>query len=119
MVRGLLQPQGSISEDELIQQFRHRQFPAGNPLANALVIVVGALVIAVSFLVGIVALAAFLAAAVVMAAIIGIRVWWLKRKMAPRRKGRAGPADRQHPGTEIIEGEFRIVEQDRDGDVGH
>ncbi len=61
----------------MTQQLKQRQFPAGNPLANALVVVVGVLVIAVSFVLGLVAL---VATAIVLAAIIGVRVWWLKRK---------------------------------------
>jgi hypothetical protein len=57
----------------MIQQFRHRQFPANNPLANALVIIVGVLVIAVSLVLGVVAFIALLAAAIVMAGVIGAR----------------------------------------------
>ena len=118
MVRRFLQPQDCICGDELIQQFRHRQFPSSNPLANALVVVVGALVIAVSFVLGVVALAAFLAAAVVMAAVIGIRVWWLNRKAVSGRKNHANNNGKRQSGAEIIEGEFRIVDRDRDRNPG-
>jgi predicted lipid-binding transport protein (Tim44 family) len=98
----------------MIQEFKHRQFPAGNPLANALVIVVGVLVIAVSFVLGIVALVALLAGAVVMAAIIGVRVWWLNRKLGPARKNHAKQAGGQATKAEIIEGEFRVVTHEKD-----
>ena len=117
LVRRFLQPQGSIGEVELIQQYRHRQFPAGNPLANALVIVVGALVIALSFVVGVVALAAFIAAGIVMAAFIGIRIWWLNRKLGAGRKSGANQARPQQAKNDIIEGEFRVVEHHGDRDA--
>lgn len=100
------------------QQFKHRQFPAGNPLANALVIVVGALVIGVSFVLGIVAFVALVAAAIVMAAIIGVRVWWLNRKLGARSKSHVNQKRGSASGSEIIEGEFRVVGPDKDRDSG-
>jgi len=100
----------------MIQEFKQRQFPAGNPLANALVIVVGVLVVAVSFVLGVVALVALLAAAVVMAAIIGVRVWWLNRKIGKRRTDHGDQAGNTTSSAEIIEGEFRVVTHDRDRD---
>ena len=100
----------------MIQEFKHRQFPAGNPLANAVVIVVGVLVIGVSFVLGFVALVALLAAAVVMAAIIGVRVWWLNRKLGTRPKNHVNQAGETATSTEIIEGEFRVVGPDKDRD---
>ncbi len=100
----------------MIQEFKQRQFPAGNPLANALVVVVGVLVIAVSFVLGVVALVALLAAVVVMAAIIGVRVWWLKRKLGPGRKNNVNQAGERAAGAQIIEGEFRVVAPDKDRD---
>ena len=46
----------------MTQHFKHRQFPAGNPLANALVVVIGAIVIAVSLVLGVVAFVALASA---------------------------------------------------------
>jgi Flp pilus assembly protein TadB len=98
------------------QQFKQRQFPTGNPLANALVIVVGVLVIAVSFVLGVVALVALVAAAVVLAAVIGVRVWWLNRKIAGGQKIHVNQTGEAASGTEIIEGEFRVVGPDKHRD---
>ena len=100
----------------MAQQFRQRQFPAGNPLANALVVVVGVLVIAVSFVLGLVALVALVATAIVLAAIIGVRVWWLKRKLGTRQNYTVNHNGESTTGTEIIEGEFRVVRPGRDRD---
>ena len=77
----------------MTQQFRHRQFSAGNPLANALVVVVGAVVIGVSFVLGIVAFVALASAVLVLGAIIGVRVWWLNRKL----------------GTQVLPPSFAVV----------
>ena len=98
------------------QQFKHRQFPAGNPLANALVVVVGAVVIAVSFVLGVVAFVALASAVLVMAAIIGVRVWWLNRKIGARQKNHVNQKRTSATGAEIIEGEFRVVGPDKDRD---
>jgi uncharacterized membrane protein YphA (DoxX/SURF4 family) len=101
----------------MIQEFKQRQFPAGNPLANVLVILVGALVIGVSFVLGVVALVALVAAAVVLAAIIGVRVWWLNRKIGTRRKNHVNQPGQTATSARIIEGEFREVGQDKDRDA--
>ena len=98
----------------MIQQFRHRQFPAGNPFASALVIVVGVLVIALSFVVGVVALVALIAAAVIVAAVTGMRIWWLNRRTGIRGKIRVNHSRRESSGSEVIEGEFRVVERGRE-----
>ena len=100
----------------MIQQFKQRQFPAGNPLANALVIVVGVLVIAVSFVLGVFAFVALLAAAIVMAAVIGARVWWLNRKLGIRQKNHMNQSNERATGSEIIEGEFHVVGHEKDRD---
>lgn len=100
----------------MTQQLKQRQFPAGNPLANALVVVVGVLVIAVSFVLGLVALVALVAAAIVLAAIIGVRVWWLKRKLGTRQNFTVNHKGESATGAEIIEGEFRVVGPNKDRD---
>lgn len=102
----------------MIQQFRHRQFSASNPLANALVIIVGVVVIALSLVVGVVAFVALLAAAIVMAAVIWIRVWWLNRKLGGGQKIHVNQARKTATGAEVIEGEFRVVSHDRERDSG-
>jgi len=98
------------------QQFRHRQFPAGNPLANALVVVVGAVVIGVLFVLGVVAFVALATAVLVMGAIIGVRVWWLNRKLGVQQKDPMTQNGRSATGNEIIEGEFRVIGSDKDPD---
>lgn len=94
------------------QQFRQRQFPAGNPLANALVIIVGALAIGASFVLGLVAFVALGSIVLVMAGIIGIRVWWLNRKLS---RGFAEGVQQRAQGSaniDVIEGEYRDVSND-------
>jgi hypothetical protein len=93
----------------LNQQYRHRQFPAGNPLANALVVIVGALAIGASFVLGVVAFVALGSIVLVLAGIVGIRIWWMNKRL--KRRFPEG-VHQQAPGsvnTEVIEGEYRIV----------
>ena len=89
--------------------YRNRQVPAGNPLANALVVVVGVIAIALSLVVGVVAFIALGSLFLVMAAIVGIRLWW-----ARRRGGNARPRSRPAAGRDVIEGEFRVVTRPRE-----
>ena len=91
------------------QQFRHRQFPASSPLANALVVIVGILVISLSLALGFfvfIGIAGFLLS---MAAIMSVRAWWLRRrfgeKLADRQAQRPGKTVRHR----IIEGEYYEV----------
>ena len=91
------------------QQFRHRQFPAGNPLANALVVIVGIVVISLSLALGFFVFLGISAFVLAMAAAMGVRNWW------HRRRFKAGPApDERAQGRptgqpRIIEGEYHEV----------
>lgn len=88
-------------------------FPAGNPIANALVVVAGVLAIAASIVLGFFAFVALSAIVLVTAAIVGIRVWWFKRKMGQRSgMGQAAPGQKS-PDT-VIEGEYQVVHKDHD-----
>ncbi|MBT8084567.1 MAG: hypothetical protein HKN35_05620 [Woeseia sp.] len=90
------------------------QIPTGNPLANALVIVVGIVLIGLSLVLGVVAFIAIGSVVLVMASIVGIRVWWLQRRLrkaAGKGERKAQPRDAS---VEIIEGEYRIISRETD-----
>lgn len=90
-----------------------RRFPLGNPLANALVVLVGALAIGASVVLGFIAFVVLASLVLVLAAIIGIRVWWLNRKLAARaRRGEAAP-ETSTVQVHVIEGEYKDVSRDR------
>jgi predicted lipid-binding transport protein (Tim44 family) len=92
--------------------FIKRELPANNPIANALVIIAGALVIGVSIVLGFFAFVAFSALVLVAAAVIGVRVWWLKRRIARRSGAGQRPPSGEASGG-VIEGEYRVVKKDR------
>ena len=93
----------------MIQHNKNRQFPASNPLANLLVIVVGALTIAISVVVGVVAFFALMGVVLCLALILGVRAWWINRRISTgQRQNTAKPAARKHE-SETIEGEFRVI----------
>ena len=90
----------------------NRQLPGNSPLANVLVVVVGAIAIAVSFVIGVVAFVALAAAVLILGAIIGIRIWWLGVKSRNHAGGRptSGQAAKPQPNNNaVIEGEFHEV----------
>jgi hypothetical protein len=83
----------------------------GNPLANILVVVVGAIIIAMSIVLGFFAFLALSAVLLVAAVVIGVRGWWIRRTMpdtheVPRETGGRN-------GGEFIEGEFHVVKKDK------
>ena len=87
--------------------------PAGNPIANVLVVIAGALAIGVSIVLGFFAFVALSAIVLVTAAIIGVRVWWFKRKL--QEGSPADPASTERPTVHgVIEGEYHEVHKDRD-----
>jgi len=90
----------------------HRGLPAGNPIANIFVVLVGALVIGVSVVLGFVALVVLGSVVAVLASIIGLRLWWFNRKL--KRQGQNSPTARPVEPGGVIEGEYRIVEDDDD-----
>lgn len=90
-----------------------RGFPAGNPIANALVIIVGALVIGASIVLGFVAFVLLASVLLVFSAVVGIRLWWFNRKL--RKAGGEPKSPRGGDvgdSTELIEGEYRVVVDD-------
>ena len=85
----------------------NRGFQAGNPIANIFVIVVGALAIGVSVVLGFFAFIVLGSIIAVLAAFVGLRLWWLNRRMPGRRRTEKG-------GTGgVIEGEFHVVDEDQ------
>jgi hypothetical protein len=95
------------------QGSENRGFPAGNPIANVLVVIVGALAIGASVVLGFFAFVVLSCVILIMAAVIGIRLWWFNRQIR-----QAGP-DSSRPPTDnttagVIEGEYIVVEKDHD-----
>jgi predicted lipid-binding transport protein (Tim44 family) len=87
--------------------------PAGNPIANVLVVIAGVLAIGVSIVLGFFAFVALSAIVLVTAAIIGVRVWWFKRKL--QKGSPAGSASAEDSTVHgVIEGEYHEVQKDRD-----
>jgi len=92
----------------------NRGFPAGNPLANALVIIVGTLAIAASVVLGFFAFVVLGSVLVILAAIIGIRLWWFNRKMRRSPEFREATGRSRSGANETIEGEYHVVIEEPD-----
>ena len=86
-----------------------RQGPWGNPVANVLVMIVGALIVGVSIVVGFVAFVALAALFLVLGAFMGVRLWWLQRKLRRNGTGQPGRPTDTGQSPQVIEGEFRVV----------
>ena len=88
------------------------------PLANLLGAVAGVVLFVLAVIAGGFLLLIFLAAAIAMATVIGVRVWWWRRKLerdvrersdGQQPRGTAGRAD-----AETIDGEFTVIGDDAD-----
>ena len=90
----------------------NRGFPAGNPIANVFVIIVGILAISASLVLGFFAFIIVGSIVLIMASVIGLRVWWFKRKLDAEMKS-ARTQERSRP-SGVIEGEYRVVDDDRE-----
>jgi hypothetical protein len=90
----------------------NRGFPAGNPIANIFVIIVGALAISASIVLGFLAFVIVGSIVLIMASIIGLRVWWFKRKL----RGQMPPGNENTSASSggVIEGEYRVVADDHE-----
>jgi len=116
LVRGLLQQEicrlDGFEEASLKYSSSNRGLPAGNPIANIFVVLAGALIIAVSVVLGFVAFVVLGSIVAILAATIGIRLWWFNRKL--RKQGGSAQTTSQTQSSTYIEGEYSVVEDDRD-----
>ena len=85
---------------------------AGNPLAQAVSLLVLAGVLVGAVIVGAFVLAAMLGFAVIAFVVFKLRAWWLRR--GPRGGG-AGPG-RPGKGIRYIEGEYEVIETNADAE---
>lgn len=98
------------------QAYRNKSFPLSNPLANLLVIIVGTLAIGVSIVIGFFAFLTLGALLLVIAAIVGIRVWWLNRKIARQYAVQGGRPSARSAKIEVIEGEYQVISRQKPTD---
>ena len=90
-----------------------RGFPAGSPLASALVIIVGTLAIAASIIIGFFAFVILGSLLLVLAAVVSIRLWWFRRKRANDPAFQAACRARATGTQQTIEGEYHVVIDER------
>lgn len=88
----------------------NRGIPVGNPLANALVVIVGTLVIGASVVLGFFAFLVVAGVLLVLGAIVSLRVWWFNRKL--RREPDSPPPQSGSARLHVIEGEYHVVKGD-------
>ncbi len=94
----------------------NRGLPAGNPIASALVIVVGTLAIGASILLGFLAFVVLGSIILVIAGIVGMRLWWFNRRLRKNAGSRHTAAAGHEAANSVIEGEYRVVHTDSDDD---
>ena len=98
----------------MIRQTSNRHISAGNPIANVLVVIVGMLTIGAFIVLGVVAAVALGGVVMVLAAVLGIRMWWLGRKMPIHARTASRRGQSESGDNAVIEGEFHVVSTDQD-----
>jgi hypothetical protein len=77
----------------------------GNPLIQALSLLVAAALLALAFVIGVVVIGVLLALGAIAALAFAIRIWWLQRKI---RAAAAGDTS-DRPARQVIEGDYTVV----------
>ncbi len=91
----------------------------GNPIANALTVGLGVLVLVAAFAFSFVLLIAFLVALAAFAAVISVRLWWARRKFEKSgasfqsRSGAGVRPESEKSGT-VVEGDFEVLAEKKD-----
>ena len=91
------------------ERIRYGRFPAGNPVANALMAIVGALAIGAAIVFGFFVFMLLAGIIVVLAGIVGIRIWWVGRSLRKLHETAAKASADSDSETGVIEGEYHVV----------
>ena len=94
----------------------NKSLSTSNPIASALVIIVGTLAIAALILLGFLAFVVFGSIILVIASIVGIRLWWFNRQLRKNAGPRHTASASRQSANAAIEGEYHVVNKDSDDD---
>ena len=91
------------------ERIRYRKFPAGNPVANALMAVAGALAIGVAIVFGFFVFMLLAGILLVLVGVVGVRIWWVGRRLRKLHEAAAKAAADHSSEAGVIEGEYHVV----------
>jgi len=91
--------------------------PFSNPLANALVVVLGSLFIVAMLVLGFFAFLAIAGLFLVLGIVLAVRTWWRNRGFLRDWDVPPSNAQQEDSTTNVIEGEFRDVSASTDRDA--
>lgn len=91
------------------RNIRFGNVPAGNPLANVLMLIVGALAVGAAIVLGFFVFVVLSGIVLVLAAIVGIRLWWFSRKLKRQARESSAARNEETSAGRVIEGEYTVV----------
>ncbi len=94
----------------------NRGISASNPIASALVIIVGTLAIGASILLGFLVFVVLGSIILVIAGVVGIRLWWFNRQLRKNAGRRHAASAGRESAIDVIEGEYHVVHKDSNDD---
>jgi hypothetical protein len=86
----------------------------GNPLVQALSLLVFAFVLVGAFIMGAFVLAALIGLALIAVVVLKVRAWWRGRSSGRGPNGGSGPGPAK--GIRYIEGEYEVIDADADAE---
>ncbi|MEX2495342.1 MAG: hypothetical protein WD448_04590 [Woeseia sp.] len=99
------------------RRIRYAGVRSGNPVVSALMAVVGAVVIGAALVFGFFAFLFLASVVLVLAGVVGLRLWWAGRKLRKsfEAEARRNREEDNSPGS-AIEGEYHVVSTHRKGE---
>ena len=100
----------------MVRYTLNRHVSTGNPLINVLVVIVGAFAIGAAIVFGVFAFVVLIGIILVLAAVLGIRMWWLGRKLPKHQESVSEQSRSKSDHQTVIEGEYQVISAKQDKD---
>ena len=100
----------------MVRYTLNRQISTGNPLTSVLAVIVGAFAIGAAIIFGVFAFIVLIGIILVLAVVLGIRMWWLGRKLPKNQESVSEQSRSKSEHQTVIEGEYQVISAKKNKD---
>jgi protein-S-isoprenylcysteine O-methyltransferase Ste14 len=100
----------------LVRYTLNRHTSTGNPLASVLAVIVGTFAIGAAIVFGVFAFIVLIGIILVLAVVLGIRMWWLGRKLSKNQESVSEQSRPKSDHQTVIEGEYQVISTKKNKD---
>ena len=100
----------------MVRYTLNRHPATGNPLTNVLVVIVGAFALGAAIIFGVFAFVVLIVIILILAAVLGIRMWWLGRQLSKNQESVSEQSRSKPDHQTVIEGEYQVISAKQDKD---